>query len=145
MLNSNHFNGIRPFLVVWHDLPLLDKLLLGISTITFIVFALASDVVTPRAKLSRLSKEADAIHAAAYSDALAVTAAVREGGDPGVVGVRSPRSGRREPGPGVDLVTEARPMSKTKRWRLFRTLQHAVDSGDVAVTNTPAKISAKGK
>jgi small subunit ribosomal protein S17 len=43
----------------------------------------------------------------------------------------------------VELV-EARPMSKTKRWRLFRTLQHAVDSGDVAVNNTPAK-SAKGK
>jgi hypothetical protein len=73
---------------------------------------LASDVVATRAKLARLSKDADQIHAAAYSDALGVAAAAREGGDPGVVGVRSPRSGRREPGPGVDLVTEARPMSK---------------------------------
>jgi small subunit ribosomal protein S17 len=41
----------------------------------------------------------------------------------------------------VELV-EARPMSKTKRWRLFRTITHAVDTGDVAVSNTPA---SKGK
>jgi small subunit ribosomal protein S17 len=40
----------------------------------------------------------------------------------------------------VELV-EARPMSKTKRWRLFRTISHAIDSGDVAVTNTPAKAA----
>ena len=38
----------------------------------------------------------------------------------------------------VELV-EARPMSKTKRWRLLRTIKNAVDSGDVVVGNTPAK------
>ena len=38
----------------------------------------------------------------------------------------------------VELV-EARPMSKTKRWRLLRTIKNAVDSGDVAINNTPAK------
>jgi tetratricopeptide (TPR) repeat protein len=74
--------------------------------------ALGSEPVTTRAKLTALSKEAEQVHAPAYSDELAVLASVREGGDPGLVGVRSPRSGRREPGPGVDLVTEARPMSK---------------------------------
>jgi small subunit ribosomal protein S17 len=42
----------------------------------------------------------------------------------------------------VELI-EARPMSKTKRWRLFRTLQHAVEGGEAAISNTPA--SAKGK
>ena len=38
----------------------------------------------------------------------------------------------------VELV-EARPMSKTKRWRLLRTIKNAVDSGEVAINNTPAK------
>ena len=74
--------------------------------------ALGSDAIATRATLDSVSKDAEAIHAAAYSDALSVAVMIREGGDPGIVGVRSPRSGRREPGPGVDLVREARPMAK---------------------------------
>jgi small subunit ribosomal protein S17 len=41
-------------------------------------------------------------------------------------------------------IIESMPMSKTKRWRLFRTLQHAVDVGDIAGA-TPAPAAAKGK
>lgn len=43
----------------------------------------------------------------------------------------------------VELI-ESRPMSKTKRWRLFRTLQHAVDVQDTA-SATPAPTSKTEK
>jgi small subunit ribosomal protein S17 len=40
-------------------------------------------------------------------------------------------------------IIESMPMSKTKRWRLFRTLQHAVDTGS-HVDAVPA-TGTKGK
>lgn len=41
----------------------------------------------------------------------------------------------------VELV-ESRPMSKTKRWRLLRTIQHAVDVQDTATATPNTKKDA---
>jgi len=64
-----------------------------------------------RKTLERLSKEAGAISAPAFDDAYSVAAMSREGGEVTVF-VRSPRTGRGEPGPNVDLVRDARPMKR---------------------------------
>lgn len=74
--------------------------------------ALATPVSPSRARLSSLARDADAIGAVAHGDAFALAAVIREGGDPATVLVRSPRSGRPEPGPGVDLVKLARPIPR---------------------------------
>jgi hypothetical protein len=65
----------------------------------------------PRKALERLAKEAGVLSAPAFDDAYAVAAMSREGGDVAVF-VRSPRTGRGEPGPNVDLVRDARPMKR---------------------------------
>ncbi len=74
--------------------------------------AIGGPAITPRARLTSLTRDADALQSAAFSDALAVAALLREGADPAAILVRSPRSGRPEPGPGVDLVKQARPIPR---------------------------------
>src|SRR5262249_7595986 len=64
-----------------------------------------------RKALERLSKEAGVIGAPAFDDAYAVAAMSREGGDVALF-LRSPRTGRGEPGQNVDLVRDARPMKR---------------------------------
>jgi hypothetical protein len=83
----------------------------------------------PRKALERLSKEAAAISAPAFDDAFGVAAMSREGGDIAVF-VRSPRSGRGEPGPNVDLVRDARPM---KRLPFFTRVHMALVRNDPAM------------
>ena len=48
----------------------------------------------------------------AFNDALGLATVLREGADPATILVRSPRSGRPEPAPGVDLVRLARPIPR---------------------------------
>lgn len=74
--------------------------------------AVAGPVAVSRARLAALAKDADVLGSPAFNDALTVAAALREGSDPAIVLVRSPRSGRPEPGPGVDLVRLARPTAR---------------------------------
>ncbi len=74
--------------------------------------ALSAPVSPSRSRLTSLSREADAIGAVAHADAFSLAAIVREGADPATLLVRSPRAGRPEPGPGVDLVKQARPIPR---------------------------------
>jgi hypothetical protein len=72
----------------------------------------AGAAVVTRARLAVLTRDAEALQSAAYGDALAVATLLREGADPAMILVRSPRSGRPEPAPGVDLVKQARPIPR---------------------------------
>lgn len=74
--------------------------------------AVATPFIPSRDRLSLLAKDAEGIGATAWADHYALTATVREGGDPAALFVRSPRSGRPEPAPHVDLVREARPVPR---------------------------------
>ena len=82
---------------------------------TVVARRLGAGVAAPaeinRQTLERLSKDAATLGAPAFDDAYATLALVREGGDPAVF-VRSPRSGRGEPGGSTDLVRDARPMKR---------------------------------
>ncbi|MEO7092462.1 MAG: hypothetical protein ABI175_04370, partial [Polyangiales bacterium] len=71
---------------------------------------LGAGAAVSRQTYDRLAKDASAVGASAFDDAYVVTAMAREGGDPAIF-VRSPRSGRGEPGNG-DLVRDARPMQR---------------------------------
>jgi len=73
---------------------------------------LATPISIARNSLVRLTKDASTLQSAAFADAYEIAAVIREGVDPAGVLVRSPRSGRPEPGPGVDLAKDARPMAK---------------------------------
>ncbi len=83
---------------------------------TAVARRLGAAVSTPfsaaRERLVALTRDADALPAAAWADHYQLLAVVREGADPASVFVRSPRSGRPEPGPSVDLVREARPIPR---------------------------------
>lgn len=68
--------------------------------------------IVSRARLSVLTKDADTLGSPAFSDALAIMTTIRDGTDPATILVRSPRSGRPEPAPGVDLVKQARPIAR---------------------------------
>ena len=74
--------------------------------------ALAGPAVLTRARLAALTRDAETLQSAAFGDALAVATLLREGADPATILVRSPRSGRPEPAPGVDLVKQARPVPR---------------------------------
>ena len=71
---------------------------------------LGAGAAVNRQTLDRLAKDASAFGAAAFDDAYVVAAMAREGGDPAIF-VRSPRSGRAEPG-NSDLVRDARPTQR---------------------------------
>lgn len=74
--------------------------------------AFVGPVAASRTRLLALTKDAETLSAVAFNDAFGVAAALREGADPATVLVRSPRSGRPEPGAGVDLVRLARPIAR---------------------------------
>ena len=92
--------------------------------------------IVSRARLTALTKDADALGSAAFSDAFAVITAMREGSDPATVLVRSPRSGRAEPAPGVDLVKQARPTPR---------LPFATRVMQLATLNDPAASAAHSR
>ncbi len=83
---------------------------------TAIARRLGAATATPfspsRERLASFAHDAETIGAAAWADHFALAATVREGGDPAALFVRSPRSGRPEPGATVDLVREARPIPR---------------------------------
>lgn len=89
--------------------------------------------IVSRARLAALTKDADTMGSPAFSDALAIMTALREGSDPATILVRSPRSGRPEPAPGVDLVKQARPVARLPFYT--RVLQ-------LATLNDPAASQA---
>lgn len=89
--------------------------------------------IVTRARLAALSKDAEALGSASFSDALGVMAVTREGSDPAIVLVRSPRSGRPEPGPGVDLIKQARAVPR---------LPFATRVLQLATLNDPAASTA---
>ena len=72
---------------------------------------IGTDSAVPRLTLERLAKDAASIAAPAFDDAYALAAMLREGGDPALF-VRSPRSGRPEPGGSTDPVRDARPLAR---------------------------------
>lgn len=101
--------------------------------------ALAGPVSVPRARLIALTKDADVLASPAFNDALALATVLREGSDPATVLVRSPRSGRPEPGPGVDLVRLARPIPRLP----FATrVTQLAALGDPAAPAAHARMSA---
>ena len=71
---------------------------------------LGAGAAVNRQTLDRLAKDASAFGATSFDDAYVVAAMAREGGDPAIF-VRSPRSGRAEPG-NSDLARDARPMQR---------------------------------
>lgn len=101
--------------------------------------ALVGPVSISRARLTALTKDADVLGSVAFNDALSLATVLREGADPATVLVRSPRSGRPEPGPGVDLVRLARPLSRLPF--ATRVVQLA-SLGDAAATTAHARMSA---
>lgn len=95
--------------------------------------AIGGPAIVTRTRLAALAKDADTLGSPSFSDALAVLAATREGSDPATVMVRSPRSGRPEPGPGVDLVKQARAIPR---------LPFATRVMQLATLNDPAASTA---
>ncbi len=95
--------------------------------------ALSAPVSPSRTRLTMLAKDADTLGSVAFADAFSVAAVAREGNDPATILVRSPRSGRPEPGPGVDLVKLAHPIARLP----FATRVH-----QLAVLNDPAVSTA---
>ncbi|MGZ3449590.1 MAG: hypothetical protein ACXVEF_08315 [Polyangiales bacterium] len=94
--------------------------------------AIAGPISASRSRLFVLSKDAEAINSAAFSDAYALATVLREGSDPATILVRSPRSGRPEPAPGVDLVKQARPIARVPF--ATRVIQLAALGDPAAVT-----------
>jgi hypothetical protein len=100
---------------------------------------LAGPISPSRARSFVLSKDADAINSAAFSDAYSLATTLREGSDPATILVRSPRSGRPEPSPGVDLVKQARPICRLPF--ATRMIQLAA-LGDAAAVTMHARMIA---
>jgi hypothetical protein len=101
--------------------------------------AIGGPATVSRTRLVALAKDADALGSASFSDALAVMAATREGSDPATVLVRSPRSGRPEPAPGVDLIKQARAIPRLPF--ATRVMQLAT-LNDAAATTAHARMAA---
>jgi len=101
--------------------------------------AMSGPVSVPRARLAALTKDADVLGSPAFNDALSLATALREGADPAMVLVRSPRSGRPEPGPGVDLVRLARPIG---RMPFATRVVQLASLGDAAAPAAHARMSA---
>jgi len=97
---------------------------------------ISGPAVANRARLAALTRDADALQSAAFSDALAVATLLREGADPASILVRSPRSGRPEPGPSVDLVKQAKPIPR---------LPFATRVVQLASLNDPAASTAHSR
>lgn len=93
-------------------------------------------VAVSRTRLAALTKDADVLGSVAFNDAFSLATATREGADPGIVLVRSPRSGRPEPGAGVDLVRLARPIPR---------LPFATRVAQLASLNDPAAPAAHAR
>jgi predicted Zn-dependent protease len=98
--------------------------------------AVSGPAVVTRARFSALARDADTLSSASFSDALGVAALLREGADPAAILVRSPRSGRPEPAPGVDLVKQAKPITR---------LPFATRVVQLASLNDPAASTAHSR
>lgn len=97
---------------------------------------LGGPAIVSRARLIALTKDAEAIGSPSFSDAFAILTTMRDGSDPATVLVRSPRSGRPEPAPGVDLVKQARPTAR---------LPFATRVMQLATLNEPAASAAHSR
>ncbi len=98
--------------------------------------AIATPISPARHVLSALQHEAEDAHQPAWADAFDLAVRMRQGGDPAAFLVRSPRSGRPEPGPKVDLVARARP---TARLPFITRLRQQLATGENAANVSYAR------